>query len=61
MKTHRKKQESQVIIHINANTKKTQRIINKQGAGGKNNTPDSLVEKTRKNDRNINFVEKNKC
>ena len=41
-------------------TQKTQRIISKQGAGGKNNTPDSLVEKTRKNDRNTNFVEKNK-
>ena len=38
--------------------KKTQRIIGKQGACGKNNTPGSLVEKTRKNDRNTNFVEK---
>ena len=54
MKTHRKKQEPQVSNHVyKCKHKKTQRIV-----GGKKNTTDSLVEKTRKNDKNMNFTEK---
>ena len=40
--------------------KKTQRITIKQAVGDKNNTPDNLVAKTRKNDKKTNFTKKNK-
>ena len=58
IKTHRKKAGTTSNHTHKCKRKKTQRIIGKQGAGGKNNTPGNLVAKTRKNDRNINFVEK---
>merc|ERR1711963_876634 len=58
MKTHRKKAGTTNNHTYKCKHKKTQRIISKQDAGGKNNTTDSLVEKTRKNDKNMNFVEK---
>ena len=58
IKTHRKKAGTTSNHAYKCKHKKTQRIISKQGAAGKNNTPGSLDEKTRKNDKNINFVEK---
>ena len=58
IKTHRKKAGTTSIHSHKYKHKKPQRIISKQAAGGKNNTPGSLVGKTRKNDKNINFVEK---